>query len=76
MVDNPTPPPHPTPLQPWPPTWARGVAFLFGIGLITFEVTIEHSQHLAVYGVGIVLTGLPIARGLDRVFDLIAGRKP
>ncbi len=71
----PEPPAEPT-SAPWPPPWARAVGFFVGIGLIIFEAAIEHSAHFYVYGIGIILTGLPIARGADRFFDLISGRKP
>jgi hypothetical protein len=60
---------------PWPPLWARKVAFFCGLGLIGYEVGLEHSKHVAVYGLGLMLTGLPIARGLDRLFDLLSGLK-
>lgn len=72
---DPMPPSDPPPTgEPWPPEWARSSAFLTGIGLTIWEAVVEHSQHLFVYGVAFLLTGLPIARGVERVLDLF-GRK-
>lgn len=45
-----------------------------GIGLGIFEATVDQSQHLAVYGFAFMLTGLPIARGLDKLLDAWMGR--
>jgi hypothetical protein len=68
--------PEPSPdLQPWPPLWARKIAFFCGLGLMVYEAVPEHSRHIAVYGLAFMLTGLPIARGLDKAVDLIAGLK-
>lgn len=72
------PAPEPTPIpapaaaaEPWPPEWARSSAFLTGIGLTVWEAVVEHSQHLFVYGVAFLLTGLPIARGVEKLLDLL-----
>ena len=46
---------------------------MVGMGLIVWEAMIENSANLFVYGVGFLLTGLPIARGLDRLLDLLGG---
>jgi hypothetical protein len=59
----------------WPPPWARMVGFTVGMGLMIFEAVIERSAHLFVYGIGFLLTGLPIARGLERVLDLFGKGK-
>lgn len=56
---------------PWPPTWARSVAFLTGVGLIIWETVIDKGEHLVVYGPAFLLTGLPIARGVERILDVI-----
>lgn len=61
--------------SPWPPPWARSIAFVFGLVLMAFEATTEHSKHVAVYGLAFMLTGLPIARGLDRLLDLISSTR-
>jgi len=61
-------------VTPWPPPWARGVAFMTGIGLMVFEAVVDQSQHVAVYGVAFMLTGLPLARGLDKLLDVIGSR--
>lgn len=65
-------PPLPTDPAPWPPPWARSVGFALGCGLIVWEATIEHSANLFVYGIGFILTGLPIARGLDKLIDFLS----
>lgn len=57
---------------PWPPPWARSIAFFAGLTLMAFEATVEHSKHVAVYGLAFMLTGLPIARGLDKLIDLLS----
>jgi hypothetical protein len=41
-----------------------------GIGLGVFEATVEHSAHLFVYGFSFLLTGLPMARGVEKILDL------
>lgn len=67
------------PLDPWPPPWARSVAFLVGVGLTIWETVIDEAAHLVVYGVAFLLTGLPIARGVERILELLpfgGGRKP
>jgi hypothetical protein len=61
--------------EPWPPPWARTSGFMVGMGLMIFEAVIERSAHLFVYGIGFLLTGLPIARGLERVLDLLGKGK-
>lgn len=75
-MSQPEAPEQVTPTEaPWPPPWARKVAFFSGLALIGYEAGLEHSKHLAVYGLAFMLTGLPIARGLDRLVDLISGLK-
>ena len=74
---NPTDPPRPRPdlaEMPWPPRWARTTAFFFGLGLIGFEAVIAKPASLWVVGVGLILTGLPLAHGADRLVDLLQGR--
>lgn len=70
-------PPVPDPLHPpsWPPQWARSIGFVVGLGLIGWEATVEHSANLFVYGIGFILTGLPVARGLEKVLDMIGNKK-
>lgn len=59
----------PAAAPPWPPPWARGVAFLTGIGLIVWETVIDKAEHLLVYGPAFALTGLPLARGVETLLD-------
>ena len=75
-MSEPTPDPSalPVPVKPWPPDWARSVAFLIGCGMVAFEAVAEHSAHLFVYPVGFAFTGLPLARGLEKLLDLF-GKK-
>jgi len=61
-------PPVPAPV-PWPPEWARSIAFLTGIGLIVWETVVDHAEHLIVYGPAFLLTGLPLARGVDHLLE-------
>lgn len=64
--------PHRTPEpEPWPPPMARWIAFYFGLGLIVWEITVDHLQHMEVFGLSLILTGLPLARGLEKVIDLL-----
>jgi hypothetical protein len=66
--------PRPTPeREPWPPPWARTISFFVGIGLIVWETVIDQAAHLIVYGPAFALTGLPIARGVERMINVIAG---
>lgn len=59
-----------TPPNPeWPPPWARTAAFTTGIGLMIYETVVEHGAHLVVYGPAFMLTGLPIARGVEALLD-------
>lgn len=55
----------------WPPPWARGVAFSVGITLIVWETVIDNVEHIVVYGPAFALTGLPVARGVERLIELI-----
>jgi len=59
------------PQTPWPPRWARTLAFLVGIGLMTWETTVDQSAHLVAYGPAFLLTGLPIARGAEKFIDAL-----
>jgi hypothetical protein len=63
------------PEAPWPPPWARSVAFLTGIGLMVWETVIDQAAHLVVYGPAFVLTGLPVAKGLEHFLDWIAAQR-
>lgn len=68
---------EPEPISPpWPPVWARSVAFLTGIGLIVYEAVIDQSANLVVYGPAFLLTGLPLARGVEKLLDKFPGGKP
>jgi hypothetical protein len=67
-------PPVSTPAAPWPPPWARTVAFLTGIGLIIYETVIDHAEHLVVYGPAFLLTGLPLARGAEMLVNKWVGK--
>jgi hypothetical protein len=72
-----SPPPEP-PEAPWPPLWARKVGFFFGFALMTWEATLDELAHMWVFGFAYVLTGLPIAKGVEKVFDsllALLGRK-
>ncbi len=60
--------------QPWPPQWARSLAFLVGVGLIVWEAVVDQSAHLIVYGPAFALTGLPLARGVDKILDRVSRR--
>lgn len=60
---------------PWPPEWARSIAFMTGIGLIVWETVIDNAEHLIVYGPAFLLTGLPIARGVETILDRLPGGK-
>lgn len=62
-----------TTVSPWPPPWARIVGFITGMGMMIFELVVERSANLFVYGIGFILTGLPIARGVEKLLDLIGG---
>lgn len=62
-------------MPPWPPNWARSVAFMVGIGLICFEAVVDKSSHLIVYGPSFALTGLPLARGIEVLLDRLPGGK-
>lgn len=66
-------PPLPPELEAWPPPWARSTAFITGIGLIVWETVIDNAEHLIVYGPAFALTGLPVARGVERLIDVIGG---
>lgn len=61
------------PQEPWPPSWARSVAFVVGMSLIVWETVIDKAEHLIVYGPAFALTGLPVARGVERLIDAIGG---
>ena len=61
---------------PWPPEWARAVAFMTGIGLIVWETVIDNAENLIVYGPAFLLTGLPLARGVETILDRLPGGKP
>lgn len=50
------------------------MAFSVGMGLGVYEAVLDASQHLIVYGFSFALTGLPLARGLDRVLELLQTR--
>jgi hypothetical protein len=39
------------------------------MAMMMYEAVIEHSNHLFVYGIGFMLTGLPVARGLDKLIE-------
>ena len=54
---------------PWPPNWARSVGFMVGIGLIVWETVVDQAAHLVVYGPAFLLTGLPIAKGVEALLD-------
>lgn len=64
--------PSPSP-QLWPPPWARTVAFFFGIAVTIYELRWDESKHLFVYGIAFLFTGLPVARGLDKVAEFLSG---
>jgi hypothetical protein len=51
------------------------VAFLTGIGLIIWETVIDQAEHLIVYGPAFALTGLPLARGVEKILDRFGGQK-
>jgi len=72
MADEPQKAKEPT---PWPPNWARSVAFMTGIGLIIWETVIDNAEHLIVYGPAFLLTGLPLARGVETILDRLPGGK-
>lgn len=59
----------PEPAAQWPPPWARSAAFLVGLGLMIYETVIDHAMNLIVYGPAFALTGLPLAKGVEAVFD-------
>lgn len=54
----------------WPPPWARQVGFFFGLGLFAWEAVIDNSQNLIVYAFAYAFTGLPIARGVEKLAEL------
>jgi hypothetical protein len=60
------------PELPWPPPWARSVAFLTGIGLIVYEGVVDQSAHMILYGPAFALTGLPFARGIEKLLDFLS----
>lgn len=62
-------------VTPWPPEWARSIAFMTGIGLIIWETVIDNAEHLIVYGPAFLLTGLPLARGVETILDRLPGGK-
>lgn len=65
------------PEMPWPPQWARTVGLFSGIILIFYETVIDQAAHLVVYGIAFALTGLPVARGVEKLLDrLPGGKKP
>lgn len=66
-----TPPALP---PPWPPNWVRTTAFFFGLGLAAAEFAWDRSEHFFVYGIAFVFSGLPLARGADRIIDLLSSR--
>ena len=53
------------PQQAWPPPWARSTAFFVGIALMCWESVIDKGTHLFIFGPAFMLTGLPIARGVE-----------
>lgn len=61
--------PTPPPIEQWPPEWARTVAFFVGLGLMGYETVLDKAAHLVVYGPAFLLTGLPIARGVEVLLD-------
>lgn len=67
---------QPTESAPWPPNWARSVAFVTGIGLIVWETVIDKAENLLVYGPAFALTGLPLARGIEAVLDRLKPGPP
>lgn len=63
-------------VAPWPPNWARSVAFMVGLGLMVWETVIDQAAHLVVYGPAFLLTGLPIARGVETILDRLPWGQP
>lgn len=63
------------PDPPWPTPRARMIGLVAGIGLVAWEAAVEHSAHLVVYGIAFLLTGLPIAKGLEILVDWIKGTR-
>lgn len=61
----------PPPEAPWPPPWARKVAFFFGLGMMAWEMTLDALAHAWLFGPAFVLTGLPLARGVEKIVDAL-----
>jgi len=70
-MSTPDPAPPPTPEPAWPPPWARSVAFFFGLGLMGFEAVVRKSADLFLYGPAFALTGLPLVKGLEALFEKV-----
>lgn len=39
-----------------------------------YEAVVDHSVHLVLYGPAFALTGLPLARGLETLIDVVRGK--
>lgn len=59
----------------WPPNWVRAVGCAVGFGLMIWE-TVIGDQTPMVYVLGFLLTGLPVAQGVDSILGGITGRAP
>ena len=59
----------------WPPEWARSIAFLVGIGLIVWETVIDQGANPWAYGPAFLLTGFPLAKGVETVLNRLPGGK-
>lgn len=46
-----------------------------GIALIVYETVIDQAEHLVVYGPAFALTGLPLARGVEKLLEYFPGGK-
>ncbi len=73
MSSQPPSPPPPT-LEPWPPNWVRTTAFFFGLALAAAEFIVDHSDNYGVYFIALLFSGLPLAAGADKLYDLAKGR--
>lgn len=57
----------------WPPLLYRKIGFFFGLALAGWETVIDKGAHLVIYGIAFIFTGLPIAKGMEKLIDLLAG---
>jgi hypothetical protein len=62
-------PPKP---DPWPPPLYRKIGFFFGLAMAGYETVVFQGQHLTVYVLAFIFTGLPIARGVESAMRLLA----